>query len=63
MKKQGTASEATLVAMLSARSRITKTLEASLPDYDPAIVTKLVCYSSGVLRLLTLSRCNVFVTK
>nr|QIZ86619.1 DOPA decarboxylase [Penaeus vannamei] len=42
---QGTASEATLVAMLSARSRITKTLEASLPDYDPAIVTKFVCYS------------------
>lgn len=43
---QGTASEATLVAMLSARSRITKTLEETRPNYDPAIVTKLVCYSS-----------------
>ncbi|XP_037773300.1 aromatic-L-amino-acid decarboxylase-like [Penaeus monodon] len=51
---QGTASEATLVAMLSARSRITKTLEETRPNYDPAIVTKLVCYSSGVLLLLQL---------
>ncbi|XP_063604630.1 aromatic-L-amino-acid decarboxylase-like [Penaeus indicus] len=46
---QGSASESTLVAMLSARSKITKTLEETFPDCDPSIVTKLVCYSSGGL--------------
>ncbi|XP_030637232.1 aromatic-L-amino-acid decarboxylase [Chanos chanos] len=44
---QGTASEATLVALLAARSRMIKLIQADFPDRPEAdIVSKLVAYSS-----------------
>lgn len=45
---QGTASEATLVALLSARSKTLKTVKAETGMEDEEIMGKLVFYCSGM---------------
>jgi len=48
---QGTASEATLMALLAARSKIIKLIQADHPDQSEAYITsKLVAYSSDQVR-------------
>lgn len=45
---QGTASEATLVALLGAKAKVTQKVKAEHPDWDDAtIASKLVGYCSG----------------
>ena len=52
---QGTASEATLVAMLAARSRMIAKIKATSPEMEEAhIMAKLVSYSSDQVRILGL---------
>lgn len=45
---QGTASEATLVALLGAKAKIMQKIKAEHPDWeDSIIISKLVGYCSG----------------
>lgn len=48
---QGTASEATLVALLGAKAKAIKRVKAEHPEWDEyTIVSKLVGYCSGLLK-------------
>lgn len=48
---QGTASEATLIALLAARSKIVKLIQADHPDRSETdIISKLVAYSSDQVK-------------
>lgn len=54
---QGTASEATLVALLGAKAKTMQRVKAENPDWDDnAVVSKLVAYCSGKRHLLEVNR-------
>lgn len=56
---QGTASEATLVALLGAKAKIMQKVKAEHPDWeDMTIVSKLIGYCSGKYRRYALCFVN-----